>query len=48
MTIDLTGAVPRVTATCDCCSREGELFRLIDTSEFLCEECFAMLYGVAA
>ena len=48
MTIDLTGPVPQLIDSCDCCSRDDELFRLIDTSEFLCEQCFAMLYGVAA
>lgn len=45
MTIDLTGAVPQTTRTCDCCSCEGELFRLIATVDALCRRCFAMLHG---
>jgi hypothetical protein len=48
MTIDLTGSVPQMTQACDCCRQDRELFRLIATSDFLCEGCFAMFHGVAA
>jgi hypothetical protein len=45
MTIDLTGPVPHVTQTCDCCARPGPLYRLIGTAQVLCRECFARLHA---
>ncbi|MCW2542689.1 MAG: hypothetical protein JWM40_241 [Frankiales bacterium] len=48
MTIDLTGTVPQLIQACDCCRRDGEVYRLIATTDFLCERCFAMMHGAAA
>jgi hypothetical protein len=45
MTIDLTGPVPQVLATCDHCSGVGRLYRLIGTHVALCRTCFAKQHG---
>jgi hypothetical protein len=47
MTIDLTGEVPRLTSTCHGCHADRELFHLIETSEWLCRECFAVAHAEA-
>jgi hypothetical protein len=45
MIIDLTGSVPLVIPCCDGCSRDREVFHLIETSEWLCRECFALAHA---
>jgi ribosomal protein S14 len=45
MTIDLTGPVPKVVHTCDECTRQSELYRLIGTTIALCRSCFARKHG---
>ncbi|MCU1587957.1 MAG: hypothetical protein JWN31_1450 [Frankiales bacterium] len=45
MIIDLTGSVPLVIPCCDACSRDREVFHLIETSEWLCRECFALAHA---
>ena len=41
MTIDLTGSVPQLLLTCDCCARDEHLYQLIGTKDALCGDCFA-------
>ncbi len=43
MTIDLDA--PATLLSCDLCRTEADLYRLFDTVDALCQDCFGMMHA---